>query len=122
MLMPMPAADVFIKPTGADLSVYVQALGDNSDPDKEVSGQEQEQASSALNNTCCGPVPSADAGCCSRDVSGDSHIARLASELRNVDLNEWVGACRSPSPVCAQLTILNEGSYQIYAVKPHQIP
>lgn len=97
--------DVLIKDTNANMNVYTDTLPDGTRKGKS-------NGNSCSKDSACGAAPlppEKPAGCCgagNSGITGDSgmasenttlqpDLAKMAAEIGDVDLNEWIGTCSS---------------------------
>ena len=97
-----------IRDANVDLGVYLDMLPDCCTQSQHTEGSSQPKPSCCVSITaedgatgelaakktrsCCAPDVD-ESGCCgsSKQTSGDSDLAKMAAELGDIDLNEWVG-------------------------------
>ena len=132
--------EVLIKDAENDLNVYTKTLPDGSEGRDDANNRSQpsltfsESSSSNVSDafrsretkagSCCQSATSDRGGCAmpSIDDKDDLSLAKLASELGDVDLNNWVGECRRIE--CSRIHLTPAsclGSYQIFAVKQERV-
>lgn len=83
--------DVLIVDAGADLNVYMDSLpgrGEEAETDANKSG------------SCCAPNTTGGSPCCpapglEKDGSSGLDLAKMAADLADIDLNEWIGTLRN---------------------------